>query len=206
MRPLDAVRPAGSPILVGGTAVAAPPDDEAAESARRKFPTRPSHLVDWDAVAERYADLVYSIPLRRGIDRHDVEEIFQNTWIVALSKADVPEDAGMAGWLAAIAWWKTRAFLAGRREHASVDDLTDKVGDGGQLEPGEILSNAEEEQKVRDALQKLRPRERLLLLELFATEPPRNHAEIAATLGVSAGSIGTFRQRALDKLAELVAA
>lgn len=201
---LDAVRPAGSPILVGDVGVVDPSDEAAAEAMRRKYPTRPHHLVDWNDAAKRYSDLVYSVPLKRGLQPADAKDVFQEVWKTALSKADVPEDQGMAPWLAAIAYWKTLSFLGGRRRHASSDEFTDELGDGDQLEPSQILQHAEEEQRVREALAKLPPRDRLLLHELFMSERPRNHAEIAADFGLAPGSVGQLRQRALDRLSKLV--
>jgi DNA-directed RNA polymerase specialized sigma24 family protein len=59
---------------------------------------------------------------------------------------------------------------------------------------------------VRRALQRLDARSRDLLALLFQQDEPLAYADIAARLGISEGSIGPTRMRALAKLRDLLAA
>ena len=74
------------------------------------------------------------------------------------------------------------------------------------LEPSEparaetILREAQEEQGLREVISELPPRCRELVRMLFYEEPARPYQEIAATLGISTGSIGFIRQRCLKRL------
>jgi len=63
-----------------------------------------------------------------------------------------------------------------------------------------ILREAEEEQKLRDALSALAPRCRQLVEMLFFEEPARPYKDVAASLGIATGSIGFIRQRCLERL------
>lgn len=65
--------------------------------------------------------------------------------------------------------------------------------------PEERLERLEEGQRLRRALDALRPRERTALL---MREEGFKHREIAEALGTTTGSIGTLLARALDKMAE----
>jgi RNA polymerase sigma factor (sigma-70 family) len=197
----EPVRPASPTPCVGLAELPVDPSQTAS-----RYPMRPSHLVDWNEAAERYADLVYSVPLKRGLSRHDADEVFQNSWLAVLSKAEVPEEDGMVPWLAAIAWRQTMALLQRRRDTAPFDELVESFPDRDEPEPRRILEQAEEEQAVRKALSMLPPRDRLLIQELFLNDVPRNHAEIAAQLGLETGSVGTLRRRALDRLEETLVA
>lgn len=64
--------------------------------------------------------------------------------------------------------------------------------------PEERLERLEEGERLRRALDALRPRERTALL---MREEGFKHREIAAALGTTTGSIGTLLARALDKMA-----
>jgi RNA polymerase sigma factor (sigma-70 family) len=163
------------------------------------FPMRPAASVDWDSVTERYADLVFSIPLKCGLSRHDASEVFQNTWLVALAKDEAPEEAGMAPWLASIASWQTRHLRRSRRTDALAETAAAALEDDRQT-PVDVLAESEEEQAVRDALAALGPRDRALLQSLYLAETPLSYAETARRLGVAAGSLATLRQRAMKRM------
>ncbi len=164
------------------------------------YPMRPAALVDWDAVSKRYADLVYSVAIKFRLSEHDAAEVFQNTWIVALGKANAPEDSGMAPWLASIACWQARHLLRKRRSSRIEDDAYADVADPDEPQPHEVIAAGEAEQGVRDALAELPPRDRALIQALYLSDTPVPYADIAARLGLAIGSIGMLRQRALDRL------
>jgi len=63
-----------------------------------------------------------------------------------------------------------------------------------------ILTEAEEEQSLRQVISELQPRCRQLIHMLFFEEPSRPYREVAAILGIATGSIGFIRQRCLGRL------
>ena len=68
-----------------------------------------------------------------------------------------------------------------------------------------MLQRLQAEQKVRRALDLLDARSREFLTLLFLQDEPLPYAEIASRLGISEGSIGPTRMRALAKLREILA-
>jgi RNA polymerase sigma factor (sigma-70 family) len=74
-------------------------------------------------------------------------------------------------------------------------DLTDSRPDAAA-----IHAEAEREQKIREAIERLAPRCRKLVRMLFFEDPPRPYIEVARELGLAEGSIGFIRGRCLTKL------
>lgn len=165
-----------------------------------KYPMRPASAVDWAAVAERYADLVYSVAIKFRLQPHDAAEMFQNAWVTALTRESVPEEAGMAPWLAAIACWEARNLLRKRRSTPLEDGAAEAVADAEEPEPEHVAAQAEQEQAVREALALLPRRDRELIQDLFLSPDPLPYVEVAARLGIAVGSIGMLRRRALDRM------
>lgn len=64
----------------------------------------------------------------------------------------------------------------------------------------EIVQRAEQEQLVRDAMERVPARCRRLVLMLFFEDPPRPYREVASDLGIAIGSIGILRQRCVQQL------
>ena len=63
-----------------------------------------------------------------------------------------------------------------------------------------MLAQVKEEQVLRDAVRTLPPRCRQLIEMLFFEAPARPYQEVAARLGLAAGSIGFIRGRCLTRL------
>ncbi len=165
-----------------------------------EHPMRPGWAVDWNAAAKRYADLVYSIPLKYRLHANDAAEVFQNTWLVALSREKAPQDDGMAPWLAAIASLQSLNLLQKRRMSPLEPDEADVIEDVRERQPADALVDAEEEQALRDALAELSERDRILITCLYLIDRPMKYTEISERLGLAIGSIGALKQRAIDRL------
>ncbi len=63
-----------------------------------------------------------------------------------------------------------------------------------------IVSEAESEQAMRQALASLSSRCQELIRMLFFEHPARPYRDVAQTLGIATGSIGFIRQRCLEFL------
>jgi DNA-directed RNA polymerase specialized sigma24 family protein len=68
-----------------------------------------------------------------------------------------------------------------------------------------VLQEVEEEQAVRDAIQRLTPRCAQLVRLLFYEQPPVPYNEVAQKLGLATGSIGFIRGRCLNRLQKILA-
>jgi RNA polymerase sigma factor (sigma-70 family) len=156
----------------------------------------------WDALAERYAPLVWSICRRYRLDRADADDAGQNVWLQLVDHLDdIRDPAALPGWLATTT----------RRECARVLRTARRTRTGGYGPDAETIPDphtgtaerellmAERHAVVREAFTQLPPRCQQLIA-LLAEDPPLCYAAISARLGIPAGSIGPNRGRCLDKL------
>ena len=155
----------------------------------------------WSALIEKYKRLIYSIPVKYGFNADDANDIFQAVCLELLSELPkLRKPKALPKWLIQVASHK--CFHRRRQQQRTeVSDEVEKQPEEtvpSQME--EILREAEEEQKLRDALSALAPRCRQLVEMLFFEEPARPYRDVAASLGIATGSIGFIRQRCLERL------
>jgi RNA polymerase sigma factor (sigma-70 family) len=163
----------------------------------------------WETLVRRYERLVYSIPLRAGLDRERAAEVFQQVFTKFIEHLDRIQQPDRIG-----AWLATTA----RRETWSLsqqESLTDSLSLADHEEeshylatsdplPDKVLLRLEEQNVIHLAVAELNePCRRLLGLLFFQPEPP-SYAEIAGELGISEGSISPTRIRCLKKLRRLL--
>ena len=158
---------------------------------------------DWEALHRRYGRLVYAVPRRFGLQPEDCDDVYQATWLTAVTRDDPPgaEPADVfVRWLAAIAAWETRNLLRRRRLPVRDHDALQSMEDGNAALPGRLQEAAEEQRVLEEALAALPERDRNLVRDLFLCEQPLTYAEIAARLGLAVGSVGPARLRAIERL------
>jgi RNA polymerase sigma factor (sigma-70 family) len=167
----------------------------------------------WAALVHRYQRLVYAIVRRFGLDEHWAADVFQTTFarlIEHLPRIADPER--LQAWIVTTA--KREALLALRRGQRTVsitrnEDDGDEtaefdIADDAQL-PDDALADLQQQDQVRQALDRMDTRCRELLLMLFRDDGDKlPYEEIAQRLGVAVGSIGPTRARCLGKLRGLV--
>lgn len=163
----------------------------------------------WEILVRRYERLVYSIPLRAGLDQERSAEVFQQVFTRLVEHLDRIEQPDRIG-----AWLVTTA----RRETWSLshrEPLTYPLNFGDNEEeshylaisdplPDKVLLHLEEQNMIHLALAELNERCRRLLSLLFFHPDPPAYAEIAEELDMSEGSIGPTRNRCLKKLRRLL--
>ena len=157
----------------------------------------------WAALLDKYKNLIFSIPVRRGLPREDAADVFQRVCLLLL--AELPhlrEAKALPMWLIRVTShecerWRRQEHPYAARENADVEVAN--VPDGQPL-PEEMLAQVREEQVLRDAVRTLSPRCRQLIEMLFFEAPARPYQEVAARLGLAAGSIGFIRGRCLTRL------
>jgi RNA polymerase sigma factor (sigma-70 family) len=156
----------------------------------------------WDALVERYAPLLWSICRRYRLNDADAEDVGQAVWMQLVSQLDSLRDpAALPGWLSTTT--RRECFRVQRVtcKHLPAGQMPDleNIADGQTAAADHELLVAERSAALRDAFARLPPDCRRLLAMLSA-DPPVPYAEISARLGISVGSIGPIRGRALERL------
>jgi RNA polymerase sigma factor (sigma-70 family) len=156
----------------------------------------------WSALIDKYKNLIFSIPIKYGMSREDAADIFQSVCLGLLVELPrLREPRALPKWLMQVT---AHECLRWKRQQGRV--VSSDSDDAGVPEAAvppvadRLLQEAEQEQIVREAMEKLAPRCRKLVGMLFFEEPIRSYQEIARILGVAIGSIGFIRQRCLDRL------
>lgn len=159
----------------------------------------------WDALVERYTNLVWSVARSYRLSSADAGDVVQTTWLRLVENlGSVHDPERLPGWLATTARREClRVLKRGGRELVGVlDDTAYDVVD--ELAPTLDAAMLEHE---RDAalwvcFGQLTERCQRLLRVLMAAEPPA-YAQVSEAMGMPIGSIGPTRMRCLDRLREI---
>lgn len=155
----------------------------------------------WDEFVERYARLVHSITRRNGFHGKDAEDIFQTVFLIAFRQlSSVKNPAALSGWLATIAHNECHHTSSRSHEDAELSEFLET----GKPELAEHIILREREKAVHEALSRLDPRCRQLLLYLFSDDNELTYEIIAEKLDIPRGSIGPNRLRCLQKLEKIL--
>lgn len=155
----------------------------------------------WRELLRRYRDLLYSIPRRYGLDADDAADVFQ-TVSVALWKGlpELRSEKALTRWIQITARRQTERLVMKNRRLVRPETPVESPDTAPSSL--ESVALAEEEHRVRRALQKLGGRCAELLKLLYLEEPPCSYEEITRRIGLPHGSIGPNRGRCLEKLKE----
>lgn len=166
----------------------------------------------WEKLIRRYQRLIYTIPLRAGLDEDQAAEIFQDVFTTLFQKLnDIEEPEKLQAWLVTTArrkTWRTisnaeRKRLVNLSVDQSTEDADPLLKDETPL-PDEQLLMLEEQHRIRLAVSSLDERCRTLVELLFYRSEPPSYQEIATALGIPEGSVGPTRARCLGKLLRLL--
>jgi RNA polymerase sigma-70 factor (ECF subfamily) len=145
----------------------------------------------WDDVVREHADRVYRLAYRLTGNRHDAEDLTQETFIRVFRSLASYQPGTFEGWLHRIT---TNLFLdmVRRRARLRMEGLpedTDRLPGGGP-EPEQVWSDTHFDPAVQAALDELPPefRAAVVLCDIEGL----SYEEIGATLGVK---LGTVRSR-----------
>lgn len=152
----------------------------------------------WQAIVEKYRNLVYSVPRRYRMPSEDAADIFQAVWLDLYQELPRLRNHGaLRGWLVKVALNKCYRWKQRR--------TSDPLPDAERLAVAPEVADFENEQVVRECLRQLPERSQEMLRMLFFEDPPVPYAEVARRLGLAEGSIGFLRGRCLEKLREALA-
>jgi RNA polymerase sigma factor (sigma-70 family) len=155
----------------------------------------------WSALIEKYKRLIYSIPVKYGFSSDDANDIFQAVCLELLSELPkLRKPKALPKWLIQVASHKCFHRRRQQQRTEVPDEVEQRPEETAPSQTEQILREAEDEQKLQDALSALAPRCRQLVEMLFFEEPARPYKDVAASLGIATGSIGFIRQRCLERL------
>jgi RNA polymerase sigma factor (sigma-70 family) len=160
----------------------------------------------WGLLTARYADLVYRIARRSGLDADGAADVVQEVFVALLSSLRrLRRSERLVAWIVRSArresWRQVRRSRARhRRERAAARPEADPG-----RPPDLDLSDLELQQAVGQAFGAIGERCRRLLDALFRDASESSYARIAEELGLAVGSIGSLRRRCLDELRDELA-
>lgn len=153
----------------------------------------------WDALIDRYQRLIYSVPVRFGLEPEDAADVFQGVCLDLLSELPRLRDPrALPAWLLRVAF--RRCLHLRRRERRYLPLDSEREAALAEEQEPDWLSELQQEQGMREALASLAPRCREIVQMLFYEDPPRPYAQVARALGLAVGSIGFMRGRCLSAL------
>lgn len=154
----------------------------------------------WAALIDKYKKLIFSISIKYGFPRDEASDIFQAVCLELLSGlSNLRKPEALPKWIMQVTSHKC---LHRRREQQRMvsESESEHTEPAVPARTEAILTEAEEEQSLRQVISELQPRCRQLIHMLFFEEPSRPYREVAAILGIATGSIGFIRQRCLGRL------
>lgn len=159
----------------------------------------------WNRLIDKYKRLIYSVPVKYGLSPDDAADIFQNVCVdlfTNLSKLRKVES--IRSWLITVATHKCFHHKKQQRKDVELDAMEQDVAEEIAPAAPQVLQEVQEEQAVRDAIQRLSPRCAELVKMLFFEQPPLPYTEVAQRLGLATGSIGFIRGRCLTRLQKIL--
>jgi RNA polymerase sigma factor (sigma-70 family) len=156
----------------------------------------------WCALVDRYARLIYSVPIKNGFSQDDAADVFQQVCLKLLeSLPRLRQPESLPSWLIRVTT-HVCVRAAGQRRTVQFADVERKYGDvpdGARLADA-VIRDVEREQMIRQALLDMKPRCRELIRMLFLQTPAAPYEEVAKSMGLAKGSIGFIRMRCLSNL------
>ncbi len=157
----------------------------------------------WAALIERYQNLIFSLPIKRGFTQDEAGEVFQRVCLLLLAELKGLRDArALPMWLIRVTSHECARWYRQERPYRG-EELSERqlaLALGRDDTPEEILAQLTEEQSLREALRTLSPRCQRLVRMLFYESEARPYREVARSLGLPTGSIGALRAGCLKTL------
>ncbi len=159
----------------------------------------------WEALVDKYKNLVFGVAVESGADADEAAELFQTVWVRV--HGELPALAGkrsIRGWLISLSsrecqrWQEREARNRQRRGNSGA-----AVGGAARRQPIPV-ERLERDHLVREAVRKLSPRCREVVRRLFFDAPPKRDRDLAADLGLTLATFQTLRDRCLARFQRLL--
>jgi len=161
-------------------------------------------MIDWEGIVAREGAGVWRRVYRLLGNRADAEEVFQETFLAALSFARRQEVESWGALLHRLGTAKAVDRLRQRQRRHSRSEMVDfEFVGGGEAEPYQNAQAGELSQRLRVALGQL-PQRQAEVFALHALEGWK-HDEIADVMQITTDAVGVLLHRARARLRELLA-
>jgi RNA polymerase sigma factor (sigma-70 family) len=155
----------------------------------------------WGALIDKYKALIYSVPIKYGLQPQEAADVFQGTCIELLTRLkELREPRALPKWLIQVAHHRCYHLKRQQRRFVSRDSEVELPDPEVPPIADSLLRQTQEEQMLREAMAALAPRCRKLIEMLFFETPSRPYTEVASELQLAVGSIGLTRQKCMEKL------
>src|SRR5262245_33830233 len=154
----------------------------------------------WETLIVRYRRLIYSIPVKFNFTTADSSDVFQAVCLKLIEHLhELKDESKVSAWLITTT---TRQCIHVRsqrmRESPNTDELEEPASSDVNVE--DIQIQTQEQQTIRDAVEKLPDRCRQLLDLLYFDARNPSYEEIGHAMKMPVASIGPTRARCLEKL------
>jgi len=159
--------------------------------------------VAWCELVDTYKDLVTSVARRMGLVEHEARDCFQQTWLALYQRrAQIRQPEKIASWLATTA--RNEALrLRSRRQPTELREPSVELVDPAPL-ADEELERLERKAQLDQALGEIDGKCQKLLKAIFYAPEDWSYKRLASSLNVSVNSMGSNRQRCLEKLKSIL--
>lgn len=155
----------------------------------------------WSLLIDKYKALIYSIPIKYGLPTADAADIFQATCLELLARLpELRAPQALPKWLMEVVHHQCHRWRQQSRRVLSRDSDPDLPEPEIPAIAERLVQQTEEEQMLREAIASLEGKCRRLIELLFLETPSRPYAEVSQELGLALGTIGSARQRCIEKL------
>jgi RNA polymerase sigma factor (sigma-70 family) len=154
----------------------------------------------WIVLLSKYKNLIFSVPIKYGFSREESADIFQSVCLDLLYELKrLREPKALPSWLIRITYNKCFHQQQLKNRHPT-ESVEVEVAAAAEEIPDSRLQELQREGALRAALGSLSPRCHKLVEMLFFESPARPYDEIAKSMAIATGSIGSIRRRCLDDL------
>jgi RNA polymerase sigma factor (sigma-70 family) len=155
----------------------------------------------WQMLVDLYAGLVLTVAYRVGLSETDAEDCAQNSWLALYRRRrSIKDPKAIPAWL--IKTTHRGAVEMSRRTRFFSPSST-AAPPQPEL-PDELIIQLEHEFFIRKALERLDPRCRIIIENLYLNSDRPSYDKLARQLGIPPNSMGPLRSRCLDKLAKIL--
>jgi len=159
----------------------------------------------WNTLIERYKRLIYSIPFKYHASPEDCADIFQSVCLDLYAElGKLRKVDSLKSWIISIAIHKCLQWKRQQRGNVELDSMEQEQADATAVAAPDFMIEVQQEQLVREAVAKLKPRCAEMIRLLFYQQPPLPYYEVAQRLGLATGSIGFIRGRCLKQLEKIL--
>jgi RNA polymerase sigma factor (sigma-70 family) len=159
----------------------------------------------FEALVDRFADVVWSVARGHGLSPVDAADISQTTWLRLAEHLDTLREPDRVGaWLVTTARRECLRTLQRSKNHVLMDTSLDWCNPRNEIELDHEMLEDEQDEELWRAFEGLSGPCKSLLRMLMA-DPAPSYADVSAAFKMPIGSIGPKRARCIERLRVWVA-